>query len=166
MIHNSSKKGFTLIELLVVIAIIGILAGIVLTSLSTARTKAQDAQVISQLGQMRSAAEIYYSGTGGGTYGVVANTCSTGSSLFLDDTTGMGKLITSTLAIAIAANVDCGVLAGGSAWSVAAKLPGGLWYCVDSTGVSRGSTAAGAAYTALTGAASAAHISAGGSACN
>lgn len=58
------NKGFTLIELLVVIAIIGILASIVLASLSNARDKGKDASVKSQLSSMRAQAELYFTNKG------------------------------------------------------------------------------------------------------
>jgi len=55
-----NKKGFTLIELLVVIAIIGMLSSLAVVSLNTARNKARDAQIKSDLSQLRTYAAVEY----------------------------------------------------------------------------------------------------------
>ena len=57
---QNHKKAFTLIELLVVISIISLLASIVLTSLSQARTKALDSKRVQDMLQAQKALELYY----------------------------------------------------------------------------------------------------------
>lgn len=60
---KSIKNGFTLIELLVAIAIIGVLSGVVLQSLNSARAKARNNTRLTQIDQINKALEI--SATGG-----------------------------------------------------------------------------------------------------
>ena len=59
-----TSKAFTLIELLVVIAIIGVLSSVVLASLNTARLKAADASVKSEVAQLRTVMNFEYTDTG------------------------------------------------------------------------------------------------------
>lgn len=58
---NLTRKGFTLIELLVVISIIGLLASVVLSSVSLARAKGRDAARVQEVDQIKNALELYYS---------------------------------------------------------------------------------------------------------
>ncbi len=83
------QKGFTLIELLVVIAIIGILASVILASLNTARTKAQDAQRASDVKTLETALEIYYDDNGG--YPTSSN--SSNGDVLLSDSILISKLV-------------------------------------------------------------------------
>jgi prepilin-type N-terminal cleavage/methylation domain-containing protein len=112
---KKKKGGFTLIELLVVIAIIGILASIVLVSLSGARTRAKDTRIVADLNQIRTLGELINSIDGDYT-NIVDNVDING--LITDMTSQGGTNI-----------LKFGNAAG---YCVEATLGGGKWACVNS----------------------------------
>lgn len=78
---QGAVRGFTLIELLVVIAIIGVLASIVLASLSSARSKSRDARRIADIKQIQLALELYYD-AGPQSYPIALTACDPSTSKF------------------------------------------------------------------------------------
>jgi len=59
-INKIYTAGFSLIELLISIAIITMIASVVLASFEVAKGKAQDAQRITELNQLKNAIELYH----------------------------------------------------------------------------------------------------------
>lgn len=61
---NKKKAGFTLIELLVVVAIIGLLTSVIMVGFGNARRKSRDAKRLSDMQQIRSGLDLFFTNGG------------------------------------------------------------------------------------------------------
>lgn len=58
--YKKTSSGFTLIELLVVVAILGLIASLIMVSISSAKIKARDVQRIVEISQIQKGLDIYF----------------------------------------------------------------------------------------------------------
>jgi len=108
------NKGFTLIEILITVTIIGVLASVVVGSLSTAREKGNDAAIKSTFSSLRSEAEIIFDDTGS-----YATFCTE---------------IANFIANAETKSLDVNCIDATTRWAIEAQLNAtDEYYCVDST---------------------------------
>ncbi len=147
MIKINNEKGFTLIELLVVVGIIGILASVVLASLSSARNKGADGAVKQNLANARGQAEVFYNTTGNNSYtSVCGTTAGVGGvgPLILAASKARGLGLTYAVGAASAVSAPYTIVCNNSANAWAVEVPlttSGNYWCVDNTGVSKQETA-------------------------
>ena len=140
---NNQNKGFTLIELLVVIAIISLLSSVVLTSLNSARAKASDAVIKSQLSMMRTSSYIIYDQAG--SFDTICN-----SNVFpgLQFRNAFDKSTKENSASVCLSSGTIGFMSSGGLlanapksatldqWAASIRLKNGNYFCVDYKGTS------------------------------
>ncbi len=119
-----NNKGFTLIELLIVVVIIGILAAIAIPKFSATREKAYFAAMKSDLKNLASQQEIYYSDNY--TYGPAANDVafvnSDGVVVTIQDVSSSGWAASATH-LAIGAAEGCAIFYGTAPVPAAPAVP-------------------------------------------
>jgi prepilin-type N-terminal cleavage/methylation domain-containing protein len=144
---TTPHRGFTLIELLVVIAIIGILASVVLASLSTSRDKGADAKVKAELASARTQAQTYYDTMGTYYTTDTDNVCTSATGVY-DLLASAAATVASTVVIngsqVATGNANCNVYTDGWVVQVPLKVLNQLsstsgtdYWCVDSAGKSK-----------------------------
>jgi len=102
------------------------------TSLSSARSKGNDAKTKANLSGLRTAAEIYYDNNNN--YGFATDSCS--SEMFADTTSGMSTYV-DVAHYSEGTKLSCH--SKGTGYAVSASLTDGYW-CVDSLGKSKAET--------------------------
>ncbi len=120
-----NRKGFTLIELLIVVVIIGILAAIALPKFAATKDKAKLASIKSDLRNLMTAQEAYFSDNA--TYGSLAQLQTASNFGLSAGNTGAGS----------------GVVTGFTATVTNASITGGFTQCTVQVGAGAASTADG-----------------------
>ncbi|GMR12412.1 MAG: hypothetical protein BMS9Abin29_0601 [Gemmatimonadota bacterium] len=120
------KKGFTLIELLIVVVIIGILAAIAIPKFSATREKAYFAAMKSDLKNLASQQEIYYSDTYAYTSSTALLTFVTSQGVNASITPGTDGWSASVTHAALGAGEGCAIYYGNGTAPTAPVKPGSV----------------------------------------